>query len=343
MEREREGEVRGGKKESARISAIQSFDFHVRVGRVTLILKFSDEAEAWRKAGSGEVEFGPDLVTLDKEYRRRIMVLKLEGPLELHAKGGDDELSVHLPSLNITHQGLKRVLVGQGISIEMDYSGEISLFYPYDIAFLRKESSSRHQFWPLGFSSCAPMLSVRVVGSASLVAFRVPNTRASFKTSFPSHKTIELLPEKCYSRDQSQFAASQMFVSKFAIMEKLLYSFLGKSILLNRSSRLLQIKITSSILLKFRVEVERNITENDGSWKKVANWRTRPTVERHWFEIVGRFDNGGRLIPVLVRKLPRPLMIGESAAWSHLMSNVSFTEFPAFVVPPEALTLDIKW
>ncbi|KAH0458899.1 hypothetical protein IEQ34_011713 [Dendrobium chrysotoxum] len=337
--------------ESTRVGAIESFEFHLRVGGTTLILMFSEETEAWRKADKGEVEFGPDLAGLDVGSRQGIRKLSLEGPLELLANGGDDVLSVHLSSLNITHQGLRRVLVGKGITIEVYSSDEVSLFYPYDIGFLLNERSSkqkqsRGQFWPLGLSSCAPLVSVRVVGPASLVAYMVPDEKAYVETSVPAPYTIELLPNKCFSNElyeQVQSVASHTLSSKWAVMERLLNRFLGKTVLHDRSSRLLKTKITSSKLLKFRVEVERNITENDRTWKEVAKWRTRPTVERSWFEIVGRFEGGRDLKPVVARMLSRPLMIVESAAWSHLMSNISFTEFPSIVVPPEALTLDIKW
>ncbi|KAK8969535.1 hypothetical protein KSP40_PGU002629 [Platanthera guangdongensis] len=334
--------------ESARVSAIQSFEFHVRSGWRTLILKFVEEAEAWRKAGKGEVQFGTDSVSLDEGFRPGIRVLKLEGPLELHAIG-DNEFSLHLPSVNITHQALKRVLVGEGISIEIDGDGEISIFYPYDISFLSssKHKQSRDQFWPLGLFSCAPMVLVRVACSASLVAFRIPDAGAYVKSTFLSRNTIELLPEKCYSNglyERTRFSASPTLASKFAVMDQFLSSFLGRTVSLGRSSRLLRTKITSSSLLKFHVEVERNITDNDKYWKNVAEWRTRPNAERSWFEIIGRFEEGGRgLRPFTIRKLSRPLMMVESAAWSHLMSNISFTEFPSFVVPPEALTLDVKW
>ncbi|KAL0915871.1 hypothetical protein M5K25_013333 [Dendrobium thyrsiflorum] len=333
--------------ESTRVGAIESFEFHLRVGGATLILKFSEETEAWRKADKGEVEFGPDLVGLDVGSRQGIRKLSLEGPLELLANGGDDVLSVHLSSLNITHQGLRRVLVGKGITIEVYSSDEVSLFYPYDTGLLLNERSSkqkqsRGQFWPLGlsFSSCAPLVSVRVVGPASLVAYMVPDEKAYVETSFPAPDTIELLPNKCFCNELYEQVHS---VASPILSSKLLNSFLGKTILHDRSSRLLKTKITSSKLLKFRVEVERNITENDRAWKEVAKWRTRPTVERSWFEIVGRFEGGRDLKPVVARMLSRPLMIVESAAWSHLMSNISFTEFPSILVPPEALTLDIKW
>lgn len=87
--------------DSVRVGAIQSFQFHVRVGGATLILKFSEETEAWRRANKGEVEFGPDLVALDVGSREEIRALSLEGPLELLASGVDDELSVHLPSVSL--------------------------------------------------------------------------------------------------------------------------------------------------------------------------------------------------------------------------------------------------
>ncbi|PKA65919.1 hypothetical protein AXF42_Ash010328 [Apostasia shenzhenica] len=349
---EAEARVSAVDAESARIGAIQSYEFHLRVGGTALVLKFSEEADEWRKTVKGEVEFGPDLVVRAAEevFREGVRALMLEGPLELHASGPSDELSVHLP-LSITHQGIRRVFVGEGIKIQLDGAHEVSIFYPSGTNLLINANSTLRKntpntYWKLGFPSCAPLLSVRVIGRISLAAYRTRDSTASIETSFPSPGNIHLLPERCYPNglyEQTHLAAASTLSSKLVVIERLLTSFLGKSILRRGSTRFIRTKVTSSTLLKLRVEVERNIGESDKNSEKVAGWRTRQTVERAWFEIVARFEEERGLRPVIARKLSRPLMTVESAAWSHLMSNISFTEFHSIVVPPEALTLDVKW
>nr|QSQ68554.1 hypothetical protein PY_002815 [Puya raimondii] len=102
-------------------------------------------------------------------------------------------------------------------------------------------------------------------------------------------------------------------------------------------------KVTAATEVKFRIELEKNLTENDRTWKKIPAWKTKPRVDRVWLEVVARVEEGGQLKAVLLKKLGRSFSIDDSTAWSKMMSNVSFTQFPSFVVHPKALTLDVKW
>ncbi|KAJ6806572.1 uncharacterized protein M6B38_175565 [Iris pallida] len=334
--------------QNSRIGISQSYEFHVRSGRTSLVLRFSDPVDSWRRPVR---DFGPDLggIGSGEDPRPAVGLVELEGPLDLRA--GDDELSLSLPALNVTHKGLRRVFVADGITIKIEGAEEVSLFHPHDIGLSQNRCSIRNNqddlFSSLGLPSCAPLLLVRVAGPALLVASRTRNSRAYIESSFHSHDTIQLLSEKCFSNGHSQQIPSCSFgslSSKLVALEEIPRSFLGSSILRSgRSPRLLRAKITSTSLVKFRLELERSITENDRKWKKVAEWRTKPVVERVWFEILARIEEGKGLKQVLVRKLTRPITIVESSPWSNLMSNLSFTEFPFIVLPPEELTLDVKW
>ena len=250
--------------------------------------------------------------------------------------------------LNVTNGGLRRILVGDGITIKVEGTQDVTLFHPHDIglSFGIKANHDSYQFWPLGLPSCSPLLSVRVVGPAAVVAFRTRNSEAYIETVFHANDTVELLPEKCHSNGRFKKIPSWPFGSlgsKLVLLEKALRNFLGNSLLQGWSARLLKAKITSSNLVKFRMEAERDITEDDRIWKRVAEWRTKPVVERIWFEIVARVEAGKGWKQMVVRKLTRPIMAVESSPWSNLMSNISFTEIPSIVLPPEALTLDVNW
>ncbi|KAG1368569.1 hypothetical protein COCNU_14G010370 [Cocos nucifera] len=337
---------------SARVGGSQRYKFHVRVGRTVLVLKLSDEVLSWRKArGRGAVEFGPDLMagTAVEGLMPVVRDLELEGPLDLRVSGGgDDWLSLHLPAPNITHRHLRRVLVGNGIRVKLEGAQEVSLMHPYDIGLslngsLAARREEHTQFWAFGYSSCAPILSVHVGGSVSVITVRNHNSLASVETAFKSPDTVELLSEKCYNGHFKQIP-SCLFCSigkRLVLLEKVLG--LGNRRFKSESARFLKAKIMSSTLVKFRLELERDITKDDRVWKKTAEWKTKPTVERHWFEIVARVEGERRLKLVITKKLKRPFIIADSTAWSNLMSNISFTQFPSVVVPPEALTLDVKW
>lgn len=253
--------------------------------------------------------------------------------------------------LNVTHEGLRRILVGDGITIKVNGVQDVTLIHPYDIGLLLERSSLKanqdsNWFWPFGLPSCAPLLSVRVTGPASVVAVRAHNSEAHVKTLFHAADNIELLSEKCYNNGhfkQVSLWAFKSLGSKLVLVQKALRNFLGNNILLGGFSRLLKAKITASNLVKFRLEVERDVTENDEKWKWVAAWKTKPVVERIWFEIVARAEGGKGWKPMVARKLTRPIMALESSPWSNLMSNISFTQIPSIILPPEALTLDAHW
>lgn len=353
-----EGDVRVSDLDagSVKVGGSQRYEFHVRVDRTVLLVKLSDEVVSWRKVGGGDaVDFGPDLLARAglEGLMPVVRDFVLEGPLDLRVSGGggrDDWLSLHLPALNITHRHVRRVLVGDGIRIKLEGAQEISLMHPYDIGLspngsLASRSEEHKPFWAFGYSSCAPLLSVHVVGSVSVTAYGKRDMLAHVETMFRSPDTVELLSEKCYSGHFKQIpSCSFCSISKrLVLLEKVFRNLLGNRGFQNRSTRILKARIMSSTLVKFRLELERDITKDDRIWKKTVEWKTKPTLERRWFEIVARVEGGRELKPVVARKLKRPFIIADSTAWSNLMSNISFTQFPSIVVPPEALTLDVKW
>ena len=252
---------------------------------------------------------------------------------------------------NVTHKALKRVLVGDGITVRLEGAQEVSLVHPGGIVLslngksLATHIEAKHHFRPLGYTLCSPLLSIQVVGSASLHAFRTHNHKVSVRAAFQSHDIVELLPDKCYNHESVKQVASFYIPglgSRLALVEKILRNFLGGEIFQSRSTKILKIKVMASTLVKLQFELERDITENDEKWRKVEKWRTKPAVERRRFEVVARVE-GKRLKPVTVRKLKRSIVAYDSMSWGNLMSNISFAELFSYVVPSEALTLDVKW
>lgn len=176
-----------------------------------------------------------------------------------------------------------------------------------------------------------------------MAAYRTRNPSSYIVTAFPLKDTIELLPEKCYAQNiyKKRRCPIDSIDLKITRLEKLLRSFLGNKIDQNTTSGFLKASIKASTVVRFKMELERDIRSNDTVQGTLDEWRTRPSVERVWFEIVARIE-GERLKPLAIKKV-RPFVDVDSSAWSNLMSNMSFTKFPSVLVPPEALTLDVKW
>ncbi|KAJ8484843.1 hypothetical protein OPV22_017328 [Ensete ventricosum] len=343
---------------TVRAGVSERYEFHFRVGRRAMIVKFYDEAVSWRRADGAVVESGSDLVAGDRVagLMPTVRALELVGPLDLRVDGGGgdaDLISLHLPTSNITHSGLRQIFVGIGVRIKIEGAQGVSLSHPYDIGLSLNGSLAAHvkhhnKFWHLGYTSCVPHLSVHVMGSVSVSAYGYHNTVGDIEAAFKTNDTVELLPAKCYSNGHVKQISSCSFCfvsSKLSMLDKLVGGLLGNNVSPDTSVRFTKAKITSETLIKFRLQLERDITENNNnrSLEKVPEWKQKPKVAQIWLEIMARVEGEGRLKPVLVKRLKRPYTIADSISFSSLMSNMSFTKFPSFVVPPEALTLDVKW
>ncbi|MQM05902.1 hypothetical protein Taro_038714 [Colocasia esculenta] len=253
--------------------------------------------------------------------------------------------------MNTTHTGLKRILVGEGITMQVEGAEEVTLSYPSSPRLplcrsLLTTDYDEKAFWLHGYSLCSPLLSVQISGAASLVAHKPHNSEAYIETAFQFPDTVELLPEKCYSDAHSRTDLSPSFLSlgpRLGLLEKILRSILGKRISQLGSPHFLKAKIMPSTLVKFRIELERDIGDNDRIWRKVPEWKTRPTMEQDRFDVLVRAEPGRGLKPLSIRKLTRPVIAVDSAAWSSLLFNISLTQLQSVIVPPEALTLDVKW
>ncbi|KAI4336936.1 hypothetical protein L6164_015406 [Bauhinia variegata] len=160
---------------------------------------------------------------------------------------------------------------------------------------------------------------------------------------FISKDTIELLPEKCYHGDTYRKRACPMdsLSLRLSMLEKILRSLLGHRILQSQLFGFLKAKIRASAAVKFPIELESNLGSNVTLNRTLPEWRTRPSVERAWFEVLTRVE-ADRLKPLLIKKV-KPFIESDSISWGNLLSNVSFTKLRSVLVPPEALTLDVKW
>lgn len=246
--------------------------------------------------------------------------------------------------LNTSHFGLRRILVGEGITVEVQGAEEISIFHPSDHQFLYGIFSHRRwndvrSVWP---ALCTRPPQLRVRGSASVVAYRNKRPGALIQTAVRSTDAIELLPERCYVRpnyDKTMHLHGSLR-TRIALLKRVLRSFVNETDG-NAALGSLKVRVRAFPMYRFPLELVRNIRTNDTYWSTLAEWRTRPATERVRFDVMARIE-GGVLKPLLIKKA-RPLMDTDSFSWSSLSSNLSFTMLPPLLVPPESLTLDVKW
>ncbi|GFS33165.1 hypothetical protein Acr_00g0026730 [Actinidia rufa] len=353
------GDVRVSKLDSrnAKYGGSQRYEFRIRIGKIELIFKLRDEVSSWKKMKKGGdfesvVNAVSSMAVLDAFFeskvlwnceweetmncryscRRGVRILIFFISIYMSTRMA---LSfkiaasfVPLAERFTLHIGLKRILVGEGITVELRNAQGVSL----DHASLELASQVNKS-----------VAIDRHGSSATVAAYRARNPDSYIETAFLLRDAIELLPEKCYLRNvyRKRRCPIDSINSRTAAIEKLLRSFLGDKIRQNGGLGFLKANIKASTVVRFKMELERDIRRNDTLQDMLAEWRTRPSVERAWFEVVARIE-GKRLKPLVVKKV-RPFIEVDSSAWSNLMSNISFTKFPSVLVPPDALTLDVKW
>lgn len=245
--------------------------------------------------------------------------------------------------MNISHIGLKRVLVSEGISVEIREAQAVSLFHSSSRRFaatvdIKEGGCSWSSLGPV----CVPLPPIQIIGSASLVAFRTLEADSQIKTSYLSDETIQLLPEKCYDKAHTykqHYLPTDLLGLKIEKLEKALSSLRTNGTAQTASS--VTAKLKASGMVRFQLEIGRRIGSNESETSKRAEWRTKRKIERVWFEIKAKVE-GEKLKAVGMRKVV-PFIKVDTEAWSSMMSNMSFTEFPSILGPQEALTLDVKW
>lgn len=251
---------------------------------------------------------------------------------------------------NGTYTRLRRIFVADGIALKVIGAQKVSVTHPHSIGLLSNGSlltsnNDLSQIWPLSYSTCAPLLQVGVIGSVLIVVHETSVSGCHVKTSLRSHDTIELLSDKCQVSIANQLISQSLFASispRLIKIEKSLKTWFNKRNQEN-TMHFIEAKVTSIPLVKFRLEFERDITEEDPIWEDVPEWKTKPTVQRVQVDIIARVEDDDRLKAISVKKVRRQFPVADTTTWGSLTSNVSFTKFLSFILPPEPLSLDVKW
>ncbi|PON99174.1 signal peptidase I [Trema orientale] len=323
-----------------RFRTLNRYEFRVGLGKTQLSAKFSDDdVPSWKKFRKRRTHFGS---LLDDVTSLTVLdTFRVDGPFELRV-GASDHPKLLLP-MNCTHVGFNRILVGEGITVEVRKAREVSAFHVSDLSLTVNEShvieKEKKEFWPILHSLCRPLVQIQVFGSSELVAYRTRNPETQIETNLISKETIELLAEKCYGSHmyKKRDCPINSLSSRISLLEKVLRSYFGKR--LNGLAGLFRGKIKASALIRFQIELEKDLRSNITEQAN-AGWRTKPDAERVLFEVLARVE-AERLKLLMVKEI-EPFAIADTATWSDL-SNISFTKFPSLLVPSEALTLDLKW
>ncbi|CAN6460025.1 unnamed protein product [Victoria cruziana] len=324
------------------------YEFYLRMGKVVWVAKFTDEVASWKRLQRKEKMSSSVLGFLGlTNMKPRLKPLEFKGPLELTIMG-EDEVLLKLP-MNTTLTGFKRVIVGGGITLSVENAEKISIVDPlnFGMPFNRSSFSPNDKSsWlrTLGhYTSCTPLLHIQIDGPSSVFAYRHLNSKAYIRTEVLSQDMVQLVSEKCYTGHQSSGLghSAQILDSRLVLLDKLLRSFLGVQLHREGGFRVLKAQIKASTVVKFELELEKEVDNSDKTLESLPTWTTRPRRKRFWFDVLARVE-GGELRPVIIKKV-KPFIAVESVAWSSLLSNVSFGRFSSARVSPEPFTLNLKW
>ncbi|XP_028757642.1 uncharacterized protein LOC114716756 [Neltuma alba] len=324
----------------ARFVTFQNYEFSIKLDKNQFgAIKFPDDFVFWRKFRKPKT----DLYSLIHGVASRAVLdtLEIEGPLELRVDP-PHQLSLSLP-MNISHAGLKRILVGEGITLQIGRALEVSLHYSSDYDLLMDGSMTfddeyESDYQPFMLSStCIQLVYVRISGPTSLAAYVERSPALLVRTVSIPHDAILLLPDKhlrSASRYQKQPCPFDPVSTRLRMAEKIWRSLVGPGMLENPMSVSLEANRKASAAVKFLIGLERDVGRNyryerrhrDEEWYN----RERRRIEWVRFEVVARLGPH-RLHPLSFKK-SRPIL-----HWQDVNSNESSTtwypdRFPYFLL-----------
>lgn len=109
---------------------------------------------------------------------------------------------------------------------------------------------------------------------------------------------------------------------------------LGKKESEEGSFRLLKAQVSAQTYVKMGFAVEERLHDGGVDWSGFPVWKTKPEKFRFHFEVLGRIDGGGKVIPEKIAQV-QPFEAREAIAHSLLTGNRSLSRMPIFLPPPD--------
>ncbi|KAH9309114.1 hypothetical protein KI387_037025, partial [Taxus chinensis] len=296
------------------------YELDLQIGKVVIPLRLSEDVKTWQiLEPSREGEFENALSKNGGEMTPALSPFQLAGPLELWIHDAD-HMRLSVPH-DVEAGVLKKVMLADGAMVTVKGARELSLRQPIQLPL--PFSSTNEDGNPVSnlielamelkrtSSDQGKPLSLRIVGPSSLAASSIKepdSTENKLKVKKLAPGSIELRsPQEQETSTQVSFEAATDLISpndmwlwplpslngsdpKLRGIEELLKSILAPLAQKNGSIKLLKAQAAAATFVKVQFELEKKVGEGTLNPEDWLEWRTKPSVVRLQFELIGKVE-----------------------------------------------------
>ncbi|KAG0463442.1 hypothetical protein HPP92_018953 [Vanilla planifolia] len=285
---------------------------------------------------------------------------QLAGPIELWIQDADD-MRLALPN-DVEAGTLRKVVLSDGAAVTVNGARSVNLRRPLELPLPLNRTNQANGL-PIASgllhiaealraaarSSDLPLLSLGIVGPSSLTSSTSasPNNKLKLKRLSPglvqlSSREVPPVTESGFdlSQDRKLWPLTSLNGSDSNLrgFEELLASILGKKAYENGQFRLVKAEVSAHTYIKMAFSVEKAISDGELDFSYFPSWMTRPERVKAHFEVLGRLDDGGKVVPVKIQEL-QPFQVVDSMMESVQTANASMAEQPIIYPPQSYFTL----
>ncbi|KAG1348099.1 hypothetical protein COCNU_06G019280 [Cocos nucifera] len=335
------------------------YEFEIEVDKKVLPIKLVDAVSRW------DFVDHPILLAAAAEGRRPDAGVlpvwppfQFAGPMKLWIQDGDD-VRLALPH-DVESSVLKKIILSDGAVVIVKDAKSISLRHPLDLPLPLNCTHQKGRSTALSLltiaealrhASCSnrkPLLSILIVGPTSLTSTpsKHPNGKLKLKYLAPglaelsSHSVRDISENVEGSDGTTLWPMTSLNGSDLNLqgLEKLLASVLGKKGSKEGSFRLLKAQVSAQFDVKMGFAVEKRLRDAEVDCSRFPEWKTKPERATVHFEVLGRIDDSGKVIPERITEVP-PFETQEVIVGSLKTENVSMSRLPIIPQQPNYFTL----
>lgn len=359
----------------ALVGQSMAYEFDIEIDKKVVPIKLLEDVNRWSFVdlpifraesenvdGNGVIERGR--VEKDSSVLPVLPPFELAGPMEVWIQDGDD-MRLSLPH-DVDAGTLKKVLLADGATVTVKGARSVSLRHPLEFPLPFNRSTTHQPDNPIASglltlsealrlaashstddsNNQVPLLSLRIVGPTSLSSSDLASSKNKLKLKRLAPGLVELssrttpVPYHDERTLTSIWPLTSINASNPNLrgFEEILVSILGKKVDDEGSFRLTKAKVSAQTYVKMGFKVEKKIKEEEMDWSKYPEWRTRPEKVVAHFEVLGRVEDNGKVVPERIQEV-QPFQAVESVVESMQTGNETMSNVEVLYPPPAYFVL----